>query len=226
MQPPNDVRNFVHKRLGRAIVGGLKGITGGPGGIITGAARGFVGAPRVQTRRSGGQPIVEVTGPPQIRIKGQRGTGFGRCPDPNKVRLPTGRCVRSDRVPAEFARGAQGAPIGDAEMGRFGAGLQPMTETRTVRECLPGMVLGKDGLCYNKGDIANQNREWPRGRRPLGTPGEMAALAKAATFGRRMETTVKRMQKIGVLKRPARRSAPRQAQKLIGPGHSHTVTSE
>jgi len=93
-------------------------------------------------------------------------------------------------------------------------------DTRQVLICLPGMVLGKDSLCYNKGEITNKQRLWPRGRRPLGTPGEMAALAKAASFGRRMETTVKRMQKIGVLKKPSRggRRAPRQLTAHAGDG--------
>ena len=80
------------------------------------------------------------------------------------------------------------------------------------------MVLGRDNLCYNRGDIGNKDRKWPRGRKPLGTPGEMAALAKAASFGRRMEETVKRMQKLGVLKKPKRATRPRAPQKLIGPG--------
>jgi len=103
-------------------------------------------------------------------------------------------------------------------MGRFGAGLPPMVEVRQHRECLPGMVLGRDGLCYNKSDIKNKDRAYPKGRRPLGTPGELAALAKAASFGRRMETTVKRMQKIGVLKKPAPRRSPPKTTHLLGPG--------
>jgi len=112
------------------------------------------------------------------------------------------------------------APVGEAQMGRFGAGLPPMDVPSSRRQCLPGMVLGKDGLCYNtgKGGISNKDREWPKGRKPLGTPGELAALAKAASFGRRMENTVKRMQKIGVLKKPATRRAPKAAQKLLTPG--------
>jgi len=78
----------------------------------------------------------------------------------------------------------------------------PQEDVRRIRLCLPGDVLGKDGFCHKKGSIPNKEREYPRGRRPLGTPGEMAALAKAASFGRRMERTVKRMQSIGVLKKP------------------------
>lgn len=104
-------------------------------------------------------------------------------------------------------------------MGMFGAGLAPVVETREHKMCLPGMVLGRDGLCYNRRDIRNSDRMWPKGRRPLGTPGELAALAKAASFGRRMESTVKRMQKIGVLKKPGRgRARATQQPKLLTPG--------
>jgi len=116
-----------------------------------------------------------------------------------------------------FGRGG-----GQVVMGRYGAGMQPEEEMRRHRECLPGMVLGDDGVCYNRRDIRNSEREWPKGRRPLGTPGEMAALSKAAAFGKRMETTVKRMQGIGVLKKPKRIAVrrPATAQRQIGPGPS------
>ena len=95
-----------------------------------------------------------------------------------------------------------------------------MVTTRQHRQCLPGMVLSaRDGLCYERRAIRNSDRAHPRGRRPLGTPGELAALAKAASFGRRMKSTVRRMEKIGVLKRPVRAAARKApAPKLLAPG--------
>jgi len=120
------------------------------------------------------------------------------CRAKKKFKWENGVCVFKGS-PADMAFGGS-----EAVMGRYGAALGPDVERITVRTCLPGMVLGDDGLCYNKSQIRNSDREHPRGTRPLGTPGEMAALRKAASFGRRMETTVKRMQKIGVLKKPAR----------------------
>jgi len=205
---PNDQRNFVHGRIGRAIGGFL---TGGP----VGAASGFVRSGG--SRGGGGQPTSG------------RLTGAARCDPRTQVFMGSSRgCVNREKVPgirgaAErfLPGGATGfTKAGNAVMGQFGAALQPFVEDRMVRTCLPGMVLGKDGLCYNRRDISNKEREYPRGTRPLGTPGEMAALRKAASFGRRMETTVKRMQKIGVLKKPktSRRYSPPHRQGQTGPG--------
>ena len=59
----------------------------------------------------------------------------------------------------------------------------------------------------------------------MGTPGDMSALRKAASFGRRMETTVKRMQKIGVLKKPASRKAAPEKPKLIAAAPAITAVS-
>jgi len=204
MQPPNDIRNFVHKRIFGAIAGGL---TGGPGGAVGGFFGGGGGG------RSGGQPVSprrqsSFVNPNRL-TKAER-----RLLAPGAIgALASGPCKggmvmgKNGCVAVSSPRGAAEAG-GQAVMGQYGAALIPMSENRLVRECLPGMVLGNDGLCYNRRDISNKEREYPRGTRPLGTPGEMAALRKAASFGRRMETTVKRMQKIGVLKKPSRGRTP------------------
>jgi len=192
MRPPNDQRNFVHGRIIGAVGGFL---TGGVTGAIGGAVRGG--------RRQGGQPVspMSIAGPRNIARRSQCAPGEVRR---NGVcRLPrAGTLAKLQRAIPFGATGLTAA--GDAIMGQFGAALEPFVDVVQVRKCLPGMVLGKDGNCYNRRDISNKEREWPRGTRPLGTPGEMAALRKAASFGRRMETTVKRMQKIGVLKKPSR----------------------
>lgn len=213
--PPNERRNFVHKRLIGA-VGGFLG--GGPGGAV----KGFFGG-----GRSGGQPTVQpVSLAPSAPRSILRGSNLGqsgrRCTKNSAgIRgvLINGQCFN----PFSAVPGGQSVfsdPVGDASMGRHGAGLAPFVTQRETRRCLPGMVLGNDGMCYNRRDIRNADREWPRGRRPLGTPGEMAALAKAAAFGRRMKNTVKRMEKIGVLKKP-HRSRPRavapRSRQIAGP---------
>jgi len=241
MQPPNEARGFIHKsRFTRGVIGGVRGlITGGPTAALTGFAQGLVSQTEGSRTRTGGQPQATRSLPmarkrrfkdPNIFDEfGNRRTralnaparslvaGRGPCA-PGQIRI--GKSCVNPPGP----RGGTGAFLQEArfETGpRFGGqlgGYQPMVDMREVRVCMPGDVLGRDGFCYSKGDISNKNREWPRGRRPLGTPGEMAALAKAAAFGRRMETTVKRMQRIGVLKKP-RRGAPRaRAQKLLTPG--------
>ena len=99
------------------------------------------------------------------------------------------------------------APVGEALMGRYGAALEPGSMIIDRAVCLPGMQLGNDGLCYNKGQISNKQRMWPAGRRPLLTGGDMRALSIAARAARRMEATTKRLQKMGMLKKPAPRRA-------------------
>jgi len=200
---PNDQRNFVHKR----IIGAATGfISGGIGGAIGGAITGG--------RRRGGAPTPRAAAP----ISAQGPSRFGRgitafaqaqtpCP-PGKKRFPDGHCHGKFAAIVQHPGGSQGAlPFGDAFTGTAmtTTGIySPTVDLREVRECLPGDILGRDGFCHRKGSIPNKERAYPRGRRPLGTPGEMAALAKAARFGKRMESAVKRMQDIGVLKKPSK----------------------
>jgi len=217
---PNDQRGFIHKR----IIGAASGFLSGG---FTGAAGGFLGG---GGGRSGGQPVSGAakhfghghtgsTPGHDFSTRSGLAAGQGGC-QAGRIRI-AGKCVKfGAALPGGVPFTTPVGGVGQAVMGQFGAGLQPFVENRMVRECLPGMVLGKDGLCYNRSDISNKNREWPRGRRPLGTPGEMAALAKAASFGRRMENTVKRMQKIGVLKKPSRGHSRRPRRLAPGSGVS------
>lgn len=111
------------------------------------------------------------------------GNGRQECEFP-LVPLPDGGC--------EFPGSPRGAP-GEARMGRYGAALDPMFRTINKRECLPGMILGKDLLCYNKGAISNKERLWPKGTAPLLTGGEMAAIRKADTARGKVARTAKRL---------------------------------
>jgi len=226
---PNDQRNFVHKRFIGAVSGFL-------GGGLGGAVRGFAEG---GGRRRGGAPSSAIKADP-CPARGTQLGSRGNCYDPRTqnrdgspkagagaraVRLiqevlPRGRTGREGLEVAIPLTGVKVSTLGGDP--RFGAGAgpyQPMQDFQTVRRCLPGDVLGRDGFCYPKGMISNKQRMYPKGRRPLGTPGELAALSKAASFGRRMETTVKRMQKIGVLKKPApRRIKAPATSHLLGPG--------
>lgn len=121
-----------------------------------------------------------------------------------------------------FAAGAvlpQAAEFGEAVMGQFGAGLEPAVMDRMVRQCPRGSVLGADGLCYNKGAITNRQRFWPRGARPLLTGGEMRAIGVASRAAGKVERKTKQLQKLGMLRRPTRRGAP----KLLPAGHRATL---
>lgn len=77
------------------------------------------------------------------------------------------------------------------------SGFQPMARTMTVHRCGKGSVLGDDGLCYDKRTIPNSRRMWPKARKPLGTPGELAAVAKASRFARRLKQNEKRIKRAG-----------------------------
>lgn len=94
-------------------------------------------------------------------------------------------------------------------MGQYGAALIPGSHIIDRAVCPRGTQLGNDGLCYNKSQITNKQRMWPAGRKPLLTGGDMRAISTAARAGRRMELATKRLQKMGMMRKPARRTAPR-----------------
>jgi len=107
-----------------------------------------------------------------------------------------------DRDPLETG---PGLPVGDAVMGRFGAALVPGSKIVDRAVCLRGMVLAIDGLCYNRSQVRNSDRMWPRGRRPLLTGGDMRAISIAARAANKMTRTAVRLQEIGLIKKPIAR---------------------
>ena len=220
---PGDRRGFVHKRLIRA-VGGF--VRGGPTGAVAGLlsspsrppARDVI--PRELVERN---PLVATRGKetgrqlkfgpePQGRtilgrakqFLGFNGNGDDGCVFPARIDPGTGRCkvFLGDRAGPNGGR-----DVGEAVMGRYGAALQPGIKTIDRAVCLPGMQLGDDGLCYNKGQISNKQRMWPRGRRPLLTGGQMRAISIAAGAARAVEKSTKRLQDLGMLKKPMPRKA-------------------
>jgi len=233
-----DEGGFIHKRgsffrkIGKKIVGGLPVV----GGIVTGLGEGLgvfeSEVDRFRKAREAGPGALDVF---------RRTAG---CP-PNFSRDASGNCVPTKEL-EEFRRvratggsafvsqqgpvsGREGQllPFGEAVMGRFGAGLKPAVFSQQRRACPRGSVLGApeaDGssLCYNKRDISNKERAWPRGRRPLLTGGEMRAISIASGAARKLQAKNKQLQKLGLLPKPAaRRAAP--AHKAIGPGIPRVV---
>jgi len=218
--PPNDVRFFVHKK----IFGAAKGFVSS-GFNPLGAVSGFLTtdtAPRQQREGEkargralklsarGIKPSV-IAGRLSGRLPPARGVSrslvpqvFGKCIPPF-FDDGQGGC-EIDLVPGPGG-GGTGAmrDIGEPVMGRYGAGEIPgnMVVNRAI--CRPGMVVGDDGICYNKSQVRNSQRQWPRGRRPLLTGGDMRAISTAARAGKRLEGATKRLQKIGLMKKPASR---------------------
>ena len=132
------------------------------------------------------------------------GGGPAPCADPRLVRNSAGQCV------APTSPLGASTMFGEAVMGQYGAALVPGSQIIDRATCPRGTQLGKDGLCYNKSAITNKQRMWPAGRKPLLTGGEMGAISTAARAGRRMELATKRLQKMGMMKKPAsRRALPR-----------------
>lgn len=91
-----------------------------------------------------------------------------------------------------------------ATMGRYGPAYQGNSRMIRRTTCLPGDLVGDDGLCYSRGSLTNKERMWPRGTRPLLTGGEMNAIRVAARAGGRLERTQKRLQKMGMMKKSRR----------------------
>jgi len=234
--------------IGGGIPGAIGGFVGGGGGatqlqcppgqrpskgrcinitsqwLLTSAGRAF------QSLTSGGAAIACP--------EGMRETADGRCVDITTA-WQGGQGVipgLDDCLPGQTRvgdictwPGTPAGPAGEAVMGPFGAGLEPFFATMNVRRCLPGMVLGRGNnglpLCYNKSQLKNSERLWPAARKPLLTGGDLNAIRKAAAAGRKLETATKRLQRIGLMKKPkggGRRSLPalRPTVKLIesGPG--------
>ena len=239
---PNDQRNLVHGRIGRAI-GGFIG--GGPLGAVTGFVGGggggggslamSLGLPPKPPNQSAStyvrntlaqgfslNDIALVLG----KVGGQSagtffralgitvgngaepGSGGGGCADPRlEPTGPGGRC--------EFP-GSPASGMGELRKGRYGPAEEPFFETRNIRSCLAGFVLGDDSLCYKKGTISNKQRMWPKGTAPLLTGGQMKAIRVAAGAGAKLDRTTKRLQRLGFMKKPAaRRPAAHQHAKAV-----------
>jgi len=206
LRPPNDQRGFVHKKLLRIGTGIIRTVVPGAGTALDIAGGVIGGRSQRPTRAAAERVKFGVTDVrPGRRLAAQRG-----CSPPLRMDLD-GVC-RFPSSPADVSvGGGMTVGFGEAVMGQYGAALRPGNRATNVAVCPRGSVLGNDGLCYNKRDISNKERMWPRGPRPLGTPEEMRAVRIASRFAGRFERTTKRMQKIGLVKKPAaRRRAPKQ----------------
>jgi len=210
--------HFIHKR----IIGAAGGfITGGVTGAVSGFVRGGGGGPVLAPRPSFGGRASATLRSIQQQVSVGCGAGFvsqgGRCvPMPQQLGLsgrgegfgsravsvgravfgatPIGRAFAlargADSSVASFA-----APAGDAIMGQWGAALEPAVFSQTRRACIRGMVLGTDGLCYNK-PFANNKRMWPRGTKPFLSGGDVKCIRRANTL-RRSKGSKKLLRELG-----------------------------
>jgi len=176
--------NFVHRR----IIGAATGFfTGGPVGAVGGFAGG--GAP------SAGAPRPQVV-PTQFF---QPPSGQPACFPPFRRDPLTGSC----KIFAGTQSGPDPAPGVGVQVYDPGTGLGMMhhphapevVDVRT-RRCKRGHVLSWQGMCVSKKEIRNKDRMYPAPRRPLGTSGDLNAVSKAASFGRRLNNNRKRLKRL------------------------------
>jgi len=233
---PCDERAFLHKKIfgGISKLAGIASGLGIPGvstaaGLVSGVTGRLAGRramPTVQIPTVTQIPAVPQTFAPRLPVastipggnkivslvefapRGFRpgGGDSGPCQAP-LIRGPQGLCIAPTSPLGASRLG------GDAITGRFGAGVIPGSRIVDVATCPSGMALGKDGLCYDH--LANRDRLYPRGRRPLLTGGEMKAISKAAGAARKLERAKKNLERIGLMKKGTSR------RRL--PPHQHTV---
>ena len=223
---PGDVRAFVHKSFIGRFVGGIASkvigsvpIVGGIGASIfdrlrgaptvpqaTACPPGFISTPQGCAPRPRQQVTFAPVSQPPIFV-GARQDGAFAPPTSAQAGLRTELGMAVDP--------AAGVPV----MGRFGAGFEPSIFMTDTRRCGRGAVLGVDGICYNKRDLRNNERFWPRGRRPLLTGGEMRAISTASSAAKKLQRKQKQLEGLGLLKRPASRS-----RRALPAGHRAQLT--
>lgn len=185
-------RDFVHKKLLK--IAGLSGI------------------PVISQIGQIGTSIFDRRGTPRIPLPTLPGIipglgGDGQPCRPPLVRGPAGNCLFPGSPVGEGMLG------GTAVMGQFGAGVAATSRIVDVAQCPRKHVLGADGICYR--GLKNSDRMYPKGRRPLLTGGDLNAITKAGNAATRLNNQRKRLEKLGLLKKPATRTRL--------PPHQHQV---
>jgi len=180
--------------LARVGGGGQPITSGGIGSLFGGGI-----ADLLRRKRLGGAPALPPTIAPRLPAFRGNGLALGGGGSLN------GRVPRPD-VPTL------------AVTGQFGAGFEASIVSREMRLCPPKTVLGVDGVCYNRRDLRNDERAWPRGRRPLLTGGEMRAVSTASAAAKKLQRKQKQLQELGLLPKPQR------TRRALLPGHRATLT--
>ena len=223
---PGDERGFLHKsKFGKFVTGAVGSVVSAVPVVGTVAkAIGVAQQVRKSVFRGGRDTRTAFTVPqlpsvvPQTFIStvkpstfpGQFGGGDstgvpvsnGPC-QPPLIRSPMGNCI-SPKSP-------RGAELFAAQViaGQYGAGFIAGSKLVDVAQCPRGTVLGKDMICY--ANLANKNRLYPRGRRPLLTGGDMRAISRARTAGNRLANAKSDLIAIGMLKAAGPRKRKRKA---------------
>ena len=214
---PNDARGFLHKsKFGRFVTGAVSNLIPAVGIARTALS---VGSSVFRGRQPVPRTVVPTTFVPTTTFSGAT-PGF--LPGTRSAFRPSGGTMRRVGTLGVHDQGAgpclpplirdpelgvciaPTSPLGasrfqfDAFAGQYGAGFIPGSEIRDVAICPTGTALGKDGICYAK--LANRNRKYPRGRRPLLTGGDMNAITRARRAGFKLANAKSDLVAIGMLK--------------------------
>lgn len=164
---------------------GIEGISIGPGGISAeGSIFGIPIDATIPLPGGGGGSEPQSGNPPVPGSFAPSGTSAGCefprinvggvCVDPTAL-PPGGKPAFTGPTPDMAQQNGYGQVVG----GLYGEGRAPVVTVQTVRRCPPGYALGKDGVCYDNLSRNSPKRAWPMGQKPLLTPGDRAAIAKA-----------------------------------------------
>lgn len=217
--PPGSAA-FVHKRI-------IGGIIGGIGGGLPGAIAGFAGGggskrmrpaavlpidisrPHVHPPTAGRAALVHGPHGPGATAFGANGPCLpgeisfrGSCVDPSAI-LPFGDPLIRPAAGTVLEAG------GGAVMGGFGIpAMVPTVVQRVVRECDPGLVLGRDNLCYPKAVLQRRSRfrKWRQPTRPVMTGADKRTIRRADS----LRDEVKELNKMVGLRVPTKRVAKKK----------------
>lgn len=168
----------LFKGIGRGIAGVADKVIPGGGAIADALLPGDQGFSTTPIPFHGGGGLPSLPG------RGLSGCGPGlvkvgdRCLDITAA-LPGGRPFTQPAMPQLPGQRPQ---YGAAVMGAFNMpALEPAVEMRPHRSCPPGMVLGKDDLCYPKQILGKRNRfrKWRGEIAPPITRAQMKAISQA-----------------------------------------------
>jgi len=167
----SDVRGFVHKRIGRGIVGGVTGfIRGGPGGAVGGAVGGFVGGGTGAISAAVCPPGFDPTAaggcqPRAARVEGGAFRRFTRTTVPGRVDVIEPRGAPSPVTPVPGVRGVvqRFFPGGASGFEVQPTGIMP-SPAMGAPGLAPGLAtLGRFGAAVEPTFRSSTIRDCPRG---------------------------------------------------------------